>query len=544
MRFLTGSNFDRLSLPAAFVVSGCLMALGQVSSDKPIERRNALREESAIEQVGQGITLTATLKPTDLKVGMMGSPAWWVELSVKNQTRTRVELGETFVVVQTYRDTNAFAAAWLVRQGQHGESFGNFAERHGGVGLYGVVVGEKGSTWPAATLSGKSPMGRFETALATDLPNVESYEGLSHGAVTPSRQRKINQFFLFPCETFDPRCGRPGGALPLNEKGLVADAVIVLPPAIRTMSSQGKVELKQWLFRFEPGSAPRETVLAPVEVKEISIAAAPLRELVASEKQPVWLRVFALNWLTETQLKQSTDLLVKLAGDDALPETLRYAAIANVKSGKVKEAGPILASLLQGKPSNAHLVIEIIEAVGAIGDPALAPAVRSILSHNIESSNELVASAAWAAGMLKDPESALILLPRLAAMKLTKPTSFVELLAFEEARIHMEAVATAIARIGTPEAVSGLWRLTRDRGKACETRLAALNGLTEARSISSGDVPTLVAILADEADGCGVRTGVLQPLKNISSPEALAAIQSAAQSKDKDLRLSAEKLLK
>lgn len=342
------------------------------------------------------------------------------------------------------------------------------------------------------------------------------------------RQRKMGQRFLFPLQ------------VEVDGKGLIPDAIVILPPPIRTTDAKGASQSTQNVFRFDEGTAKAGEVQMASEAKTVEIVAQQLRGLITSEKEPTWLRVFALNWLTGTRLEQSTDILIKLAGGEGVPGILRYAAIGNIESGKVKDAGPTQVKVLQRKPIEARITMWTIDALAAIGGN-FAAAIRPFLN---DTNSGVVSAAVRAVGRMKDAESVWILLTKLTDMKIKEASSFAELMASLRSQFDANSLGEAIATIGTSDAISGLWTLMQNQKGESGTRVAALKGLSKSGKIRTGDAPTLVSLLTDEAVAANVRIEVISALKNIGSPEALSAIRSATNSKNKDVQQKAEQALK
>ena len=160
----------------------------------------------------------------------------------------------------------------------------------------------------------------------------------------------------------------------------------------------------QRIYSFDTGSEPpSDQEFKTSKLTEIVCTVPTLTAIAISESEPVWKRVFAMNWLTETDIKAAEALLLHFATTDSQPKQLRLAAVANLGSWQVKTAIDPLVKLLDTKED--ALRARVVQALGEIGDARASSAVRPLLKDA-----KVKFYAVQAAGKLKDNESVPFLL--------------------------------------------------------------------------------------------------------------------------------------
>jgi HEAT repeat protein len=209
---------------------------------------------------------------------------------------------------------------------------------------------------------------------------------------------------------------------------------------------------------------------------------------------------------------------MRLASENAGPRWLKLAAMLNLGQHHHKPALPLLVRALKESSDPLDQAVAIA-SLGELGEKTAAADIRPFLTNR----NPTVgASAADAVGNLKDEDSVPVLLKLLADRN--------------QEKLHA-AICKALSRVGTKPARDGLVGAVADRKHGFQARRWAVLTLGESRYEEAA--PVLIKVLADPRDDSGIRMNVISALASLGGPDAWAAIQTAAEGKDKSLAMSA-----
>jgi HEAT repeat protein len=255
------------------------------------------------------------------------------------------------------------------------------------------------------------------------------------------------------------------------------------------------------------GEQKTDSTFSPTEMISIPVRLSDLRAAVADVNQHVWRRTFALNWLTEVYPAEASELLLELATKEASP-MVRNAAVLDLGVAKVKAAVQPLMGMAQQSTDEALRRLAIV-ALGDIGDPASAPAIRPYLNDKDE---RVAALATDAIGGVRDADSVGTL---LAIMK-------------DKSKVkRRDRVGDALAAIGNREAVEGLLAFLRDPKGDMRELAAEKLALTKAPEA----IAALVALTNDSNTPAKLHEAILKALGRVGGKEAddaaIAALRSA-----------------
>jgi HEAT repeat protein len=508
---------------------------------KPIEQKETKKtEETPIQNIKQVANISAKITRSSFKSGNATSPSWKVEITIKNLTNKQLELGESLIILETARVFPLYVGNYGVRElEQPTDHVKNFKDRY--MLDWGYTANATGFGIVVFPVSSGSANDLFMALLSSaGAPGIGEHEGAGYGQIKPRSER-----------TFTAEIPTPFGIT----KSELRDQIIVVLPRMRVLGNT-VLQMSHTIFRFNVKDLKEGDTFDAAENFQIPLTPQDLRAIVTDDKQPIWLRLFALNWFAETNSKEATDLLLQYATANysytkqdlavkpeeldptkievALLEkiksvttayVLQISSIVNLGTWKIKSSSVSLAALLQ-KTDNRILKLVTIEALGEIGDLTAASSVRPF----IKDSDEAISNTAIeAVGKLKDAESVSTLLEILVKGKETKSARLKADDAYYKA-------ATALGAIGSREAIDGLIGVMRN-SKETKLRVAAAKTL---ENISSAEVAaSLIAVVSDNKTPDELKTVVISNLSKIGGTEAIAAIRNAAESNSDTVRRSA-----
>jgi HEAT repeat protein len=495
------------------LVSLCLLVTGVLSmsaatpADKP---KSPESEETPVTGTGTGVEATANIKSGQFTSGQISGPSFEITVVIRNHTTVPLELGDAIIVLEKEIGSDAVASSYVARERAMPANAGTTDP---GSALSQVLRDRYQLDWGEDIDAEGKVMHAFAGGFgySFSILNKGVYEGLGWGRVSPRAERTITHELPFPFKI----------------KGQRQYLAVVLP-WIRPVAGTAEPAVAT-ILRFQPHEVPRGAGHKLIETLTIPMKAAELKPIVTNTDIDPWRRVFALNWLVESSPTEAVPLLISCVTAGDAPEMLRIAAAANLGALKEKSAvQPLLDTLAATEDDRQR--ISYIDALGAIGDIAAAPAIRPFLDHQ----EDRVANAAIkAAGMLKDPEAVAPLLAILGVEK--DPDSVAPLLAVlgvEGDRGRQQEAATALAEIGSAPAIEGLIGVLRSGSEHSRALAAEQLGLTG----STKAVAALTAVAADPEADTRLRTSALRSLGKLGGPKALAALRAGADSDDGSVR--------
>lgn len=460
-------------------------------------------DETPIKAPGNKISASASLRRGTFKYGNVSGPAWNIKVKISNPTAQEIELGEMLVLLETLRDRDVFAANYIARKrAEDAPSLQKIVERYHL--LWGYQIETNGFyLMPFLALSKLYPSNSSVADLfiaSLSAPRAQAYEGFGYGRVSPHAERILSAEL----------------PTPVGARNEARDYVAVILPIARSVKGEA-VSAAYTVCRFAVGEPRDGDTFNPVETTTYQATAAELRALAMNEQQPLWLRVFALNWFAENHSAEAADLLTRYVIDSKLPPMLQTAAAANLGVWKIKTAVPALIEVTS-KTENGDLRKQTVEALGEIGDPAAIPVIRPYL--NLKG-GEVFIAAIEAIGKLKDAESVVKLLSFLSDKN-------------DEDRYS--AAAAALAAIGDRQAVEGLIAVMQNSKLKKEARRFAALRLGGARSAAA--LAPLTALANDRSAPKELRAAAISSIGETGGAEALATLRGLAEG-DKDWRRDA-----
>ncbi len=486
------------------LVVACQQKAGQAQTQtKSQSSAKALQaDETPLDAPGQKIKAIASLRRGTFKYGNVSGPSWNITIKISNQTAHEVELGESLVVLETLRNEDVYAANYIVRKrGDDAQNLRKIVDRYHL--LWGYQI-ETDGFQPIPFLALRN---LYPSSAAADLffatlssPQAEVYEGFGYGRVSPHAERTLSAEL----------------PTPVGAKTKVRDYLAVILPLARPLKGDA-IPAAYTVCRFAVGEPREGDTFNPVETTTYPATAAALRALATNEQQPLWLRVFALNWFAENHTTEAAELLTRHVSDPKLPPMMQTTAVANLGVWKIKTAVPALIELASST-ENGDLRKQTIEALGEIGDSAAIPAIRPYLNLN---GGEVAIAAIEATGKLKDSESVATLIGFLNNKK-------------DESRYA--STAAALAAIGDRQAVEGLIAIMQNSKLKKEARRFAALHLGSAHSAAA--LAPLTALANDRSAPKELRSAAIHSIGETGGAEALTTLRGLAEG-DKDWRWDA-----
>jgi HEAT repeat protein len=473
------------------------------------------KDEVRLQELGGGVTVSAALSRGHFKSGSeqynfrtfrnefvgVECPTWIVNVSIKNPTDQTLELGESLMVVESLKDSQLYLPSYLLRErAEPADHLHRIGER------YQLLWGYKVSTGGTALIPFMALMGVLGGGAADALtlllatfssPQVEVYEGLGYGRVSPHAERTLRVELVTPVGI-------------RQEK---REIFVVLP----SFHHQGRAaNAKAYtICRFDAGAqySLLETISVKTNVAELSA-------IINDESLPSWRRIFALNWMAEEHRPEAESALLQIATNPNQAIGLRNAAITNLGAWQIKSAAAPLLGILDKADNNA-IRKNAIEALGYIGDQAAAANVRSYLNH---AEDDVAATAIEAAGKLKDGEAVAQLQSMLLDDKKSK---------------RHPACISALQAIANEAAVAALGQALASEKPAENVRQQLVSALGVI-----GGAPA-VSILSGTAESRSesARAAALTVLAGMKSAGAADAVIAFAARKDYSSRSKAISLL-
>jgi HEAT repeat protein len=359
--------------------------------------------------------------------------------------------------------------------------------------------------------------------VAPDSPGIWPFGALPGGSSLSTVDRFMMALSSTWIKPYYPGGGYPtvaaGRALVVKEEVLVPlksgpQWVVVIPPVVR---EPGKTPVQTvWRFDVNDALAPGKELTAD-DTKTYSLDATTLARLAGDAAQPQWLRLHALNWLSETSFDAARDLLVQSAGDEGAARTLRNSAILNLGLHQHKAALPLMLARLSSTEAVDRAVA--VAALGEVNEASVAARLRPVLD---DPDAAVVVRTIGALGKLKDGESVAPLLSRLADPKKED---------------QVDAIAEALAQIGTQQAWSGLVAAASDRKAPFQARRAVMRALGNAKHEPA--LSPLATIVGNDGEEDGIRMNAVDALGRLGGREALASIRAAVSTKKRAVAESA-----
>jgi HEAT repeat protein len=480
----------------------CLVAFGAGSL---LAQREI--KETPVTGTGQGIVWRAALTRFQKSGGGYRSewstPAWRVNLKISNYTSARVQLGGLLAVIEAAEGSDEYASVYIALHPQEDDPSLKMVEQRYGF-KWGVDVVKEGAPWPLVRVAREMN--------ATDLfflmgnsPREDNFPGGGFGSVSPRSQREIVEEVLFP----------------IGLKTKVSQVVVVAPSYQGTTGSTARQEI--FIFdaaSFDLSKPPRsDQEFKDPKVASVTRTAASSAATAASESDPAWRRILALNWLAETDLPTAEPVLLRF-GTGTGNEQIQLAAIGNLGAWKVKAAVGPLTTLL-GTAGDA-VKAKSVQALGEIGDSAAAPALRPLLNDQ-----KLKLFAVETLGKLRDAESVPFLLADVR--KGTREDSI--------------PASVSLGLIASESAVDGLAIIASDKKAGRFARIRAWVALS-----AIGNAKTLglaATTLGDkqEKDFHSWAVDTLAALIKSGNVDARAALTKYAEQPDSPQRSQARKAL-
>lgn len=478
------------------VLTICLLAiliLPPVSAQ--VKTKSHKDEEKPLSGAGKGIVVSATVTRSAYRTGYgpgsMSSPAWDITLLIQNHTNGELQLGDSLILIEKERDSQEYLAFYAARE--RSEPAIGLARMKQRFNLsWGYEVKPDGSYMMMFTGGGM-----FHITMS----HADPYPGSGYGRVSARAERQIK--VQIPA--------------PYRLKG-TTEYIAVIPPSVKPVKAppQSQNWATQTALRFEAGAVKDGETLKPATTTTIPLRGADLRPMVANSTHDLWQRIFALNWLAETQPKTAVEPVLETLVDKNAPPLLRSSAALNLGALKAAPAVQPLIETLRST-EDATLMQSAINALGDIGDGVAAPAVRPFLNRHEESMGPVVAAAIEAVGKLKDAESVETLVAVFTDQKRKRLQS---------------AAGDALAAIGNRAAMSALLNLLRDTRNEVSVEAAeklALTGAPEA-------VTALVAVVNDRKTSKELRSKAISSLGKLGGAEALNTLRAAADSEREEIR--------
>lgn len=447
--------------------------------------------EKPLTTPGEGVAVNASLVRGEYSTFNFRCPTWEVALVVRNYTGREVELGESIVVIEKVRESAQIAGSYVGRErAQPSVHLPRMKLRY--LLDWGYQVGKDGS-YEMAFCDGSGMCTVF-------LPRpTETYPGLGYGRVSAHTERKIDVQVPFP----------------VGAKAGMRQYVALITPSVQPMGLPAAV-MTRTVLRFNIDEAKEGDRFEPVEKTAVAMRAADLRATVSDTGLELWRRVFALNWLVESSPKDTATLLIDVVKNPKNPVPLRSVAAINLGSQKARSAVAPLLELVR-TTDERDVRLWSIDALGDIGDPAAAPAIRDYLN---DTDWGLAQSAMESAGELKDAAAVDTLLAVLGD---------------PEKKERHNAAGSALAAIGCPAALEGLSKVARDpKGEAREVAVEYLG-----KTGASQAIPVLAGVAAERSASEELRGKALDALGKLDGPEALLAVRAATGSEVERVRQSA-----
>lgn len=462
-------------------------------------------EEKPLKGTGTGVTVGATLTrerySSGSGPGSVSSPAWKVTLVIQNRTASELQLGDSLIVIEKVKDTGLYVGSYINRASASAAAADDAPGRWDFSGSerfklrygldFGYDIDRSGSYLMVFAGGGQ---------ISISSGHIDPYEGYGYGRVSPQTERTIMVQLPFP----------------FGAKEGLREYVAVIAPPVHSRGS-GPAVGRRHLFRFAVGNEPKtDDVFQPSDAQSVRIVTADLTAQATETKLELWQRIFALNWLAETDSKAAEPLLIETATNTKNVDLLRNVASVNLGTLKAKAAvQPLVAILKEGVSTSVQRWA--IDALGDIGNPEAAPAIRAFL----EDADQSVAQAAMeAAGELKDAAA----VPRLVAI-----------LRNDKHEKRHGSAGTALAAVGNADAVQGLAALLRDP----QSKVRKLAAEKLGKTVSVQAVAPLVEVTADARAPSDVLHAAVSSLGELGGAEALAALRRAAENDKDDTRRTA-----
>ncbi|MBZ5621722.1 MAG: HEAT repeat domain-containing protein [Acidobacteriia bacterium] len=447
--------------------------------------------EQALTAPGEGVAVNASLVRGEYSSFNFRCPTWEVALVVRNYTGREVELGESIVVLEKIRESSQIAGSYVARERvEPSVHLPRMKLRY--MLDWGYQVGRDGTY--AMIFCDRSGM-----CTGFQPPPTETYPGLGYGRVSAHAERKIEVQVPFP----------------VGAKEGMRQYVAVVAPSVQRMGLP-RADMTRTVLRFnldEPKSGER---YEPVERVALAMRPADLRAMVSDTGLESWRRVFALDWLAEGFPKDTTALLIDIVKNPKNPVPLRSVAALNLGSQKARSAVAPLHEVVRATDER-NVRLWAIDALGDIGDPAAAAAIREYLD---DADWGLAESAMESAGELQDAGAVDTLLG---------------VLAYSKKKERHNAAGSALAAIGNPPALEGLLKVARDTRS--EARAVAVENLGKMGAAQA--IPVLAGVAEERSAPEELRGKALDALGKLDGPEALLAVRAATGSEVERVRQSA-----
>ncbi|MCC7237560.1 MAG: HEAT repeat domain-containing protein [Bryobacterales bacterium] len=368
--------------------------------------------------------LTAQLTRGSVHINQGDLPTWKITLEVANRTDSPVQVGESLVVIEKARGGDDYVAVFVARERKPpADHLKRLADRYGLTWGVTVPTDEPG-VWPFGALTDGSrdyAMGLLFAILSA--PRPKAYHGGGYPSLDSHQETSIQEELIYPASL---KAGR--------------EAVFVVAPVMRPSGQPAVAHV----FRFDTGDTLQAgQSFSPAETWTLTLVREQIEKVATDTAQAVWRRVFALNWLAESQFEAASGVFLKYAADGGAPRGLKVAAMLNLGIHKHKQGLPTLVAALKENDPLSQAVA--IAALGEFGEATTAAEVRPFLS----SRNDTIAvTSVEAVGKLKDGESVPVLLKLLADKG-------------QEKR-HQE-IARALSKIDTQPAWDSLLAAVSDR---------------------------------------------------------------------------------
>ncbi len=431
------------------------------------------------------------------------SPSWKAHVSLQNSSGSEWVLGPALIIIETGSPESPIKEiSQYVYRDRDNDDTGEdvLVERYGL--FFGYRVQSDGTAIiPFGSLSELVPkdsgafVNLFIAALAS--PRRPVLAGGAFGRVPARGKHEFQEEIIAPAA---PKQRGP---------------IVVVLPSIRTRQPANSAPFHVW-YEYPAADVAEGAELTGGTAFTAPRTAAGLIAEVGNPSAPFWKRRLALNWLAEDFPSQSTQTILQVAADSAgANDELRRSAISNIGAARIKQGGVLLSSLVE---NDANLRPIAIRALGNLGDPTHAPAVRKFLA---TSDQRLKRLAIDALGSMKDAGSI---------------SALMELLKTKERNPDYQlsrSAATALRQISGEASYQDLLALVEDKKLQERMRLAIISSFQA--PIPDSVVDSLSRLLLQQPRSNSLTREVAGAIGRAGTPKALSALMNVAASGREDM---------
>lgn len=453
------------------------------------------------------VSVTATLTRESFSVNNASLPQWKIELIITNQSSKPVELGESMILLTTEPDKETYVAVGIIRNRKKPSvKVKRLPSRY--YLAWEVDVPSEGSTiWNLGVFGGGRLTNTDIFMLVLTSPYIQAYSNSGFGeSIPPGATRTITETFPFPFK---------------NEEQGSRDKIIIVPPVFE-IGGKPADPINHSAITFQiRGMAEKGAVLRPESIEFWDPASPDLQLITADQKQPLWLRVFSLNWLAESQKEATGKMLIDNALNDQLPELLRNSSLVNLGVWKIPGASTALTKALEKTTIN-ETKVAALRGLAELADTATASYIRKYITDKEE---RIAYAAIEAAGKVKDAEAVPLIAPLLGSRK----------------ELFYAVSTTALKEIATESALAALVAVAESKKNEISVRRVSILALGETKL--SKFIPLLEGIAADESEKDGIQINAITALSSMKTNDAYFSLRRVAMTKKESIRENAMEAL-